>query len=113
MDQNNQVTKTATKKKSHNSVIRIYPTSQKKLTHLLNKINKKSFGKTVKAAQVIECALELISESHIKSLQDGSLSNADKLEMTYRAHIKANGPMSKDEYLGYLLSQSSVTKEGA
>ncbi len=93
-------------KKSTYSTIRLTQGTQKKLTQLLGKANKKNFGKRIKADQLILLALGLISENHIKSLQENSLSNADKLEMKFKEYIKKNGSISKDDFLGKLLEES-------
>jgi hypothetical protein len=93
--------------------VRLAQPAQKKLTQLLSKINKKSFGKRVKSNELIWMSLSLITDAHIRELQEGSLSNSDKLEMKYKDFIKANGPVTKDEFLGYLLSQNTVAKKEA
>lgn len=101
---NENVTKPI-KKMSNYTAIRVSKTVQKKLTSLLTKANKKDYGKRVKADALIGIALEQITDNHIKSLQQESLSNADLLEMKYREHVKQNGKISKDEFYGLLLKQ--------
>ena len=93
-------------KKSAYSTIRLTQNTKKKLTQLLNKSNKKNFGKRVKADQLILLALELITDDHVKNLQENSLSNADKLEMKFKEYVRKNGSISKDDFLGKLLEDS-------
>jgi len=108
---NENVTKQV-KKKSQFSAVRLAQPTQKKLTQLLSKINKKSFGKRVKNNELILLALSLITDAHVKTLQETSLSNADKLEMEYKAFVKANGHVTKDEFLGHLLNQNTAAIRG-
>ena len=102
---NNQVAAKEKKSSSNSYSVRVTKDGQKKLTQLLNKANKKDYGKKIKGYQLLELGLSLISDSHIKKLQEGSLSNADQLEILYREHIKKNGKISKDEFIGLLLTQ--------
>lgn len=107
MEQVSQENRTKEVKKNNSiSAVRIKPKAQKKLSSLLTKANKKDFGKRIKATDLIELALEMIEDSHIKKLQQGSLSNSDLLEMNFREYIKKNGKISKDEYLGILMQQN-------
>jgi len=40
-----------------------------------------------------------------------SLSNADRLEQQYRDHIKAHGHITKDAFLGKLLSGEVIASD--
>ncbi len=82
--------------------IRVSKEIRKDIARLLETINKKQFGKKIKVAQLIELAIKLINDDHIKELQQTSLTNADKIEMQYRDYVRQNGPISKDEYMGKL-----------
>lgn len=93
-------------KKSQFSAVRVSSSTQKKLSQLLLKANKKTFRKRVKADQLLSLSLSLLNDVHIKNLQEGSLSNTDKLEMRFKDYVKKNGSISKDEFLGKLLEQS-------
>ncbi len=107
MEQNKTENRTKeTRKNNSISAVRIKPKAQKKLTALLSKANKKDFGKRIKATDLIEVALELIQDTHIKQIQEQSLSNADLLEIRFREYTKNNGKISKDEYLGILMKQN-------
>ncbi len=98
----NNVTKGSKLKNTYSSVRVLYST-QNKLSSLLSEVNKKDFGKRVKANELIELALGLIKDDHIKELQNKSLSNSDLLDMKFDEHVKKFGPISKDEYIGILL----------
>jgi len=108
---NNQQTKTVVKKKvkkNDSSTIKISKETKRELSRVLSKANRKDFGKRVRGDKVLLLALQQIGETHIKELQNSSLSNEDKLEMKYREYISKNGNISKDEFLGKLLSGERV-----
>lgn len=92
------------KKKSSSSALRVHNDTKRALTAELTKINKKDFGRKVKVDQLLKLLLTLIKPEHIKGLQEQSLANADRLEMQYREFVKRNGDISKDEFLGKILS---------
>lgn len=107
MEQNSNQNVTKIKKSQSNSFsVRVTKDGQKRLTTLLNRANKKDFGKKIKGHQLIEFGLSLITDSHIKSIQENSLSNSDLLELKFRDYVKKNGKISKDDFLGILLEQN-------
>ena len=93
------------KKLSRNTSLRIPQDTQKKITLLLNKVNKKDFGRKLKSYELIDVALDLLNDHHLKNLQQKSLSNSDVLEMRFKEYIKKNGKISKDKFLGILLEK--------
>ena len=111
MEQNEvqNVTKEA-KKTSNHTAVRISKPTQKKLASILNKVNKKDFGKRIKADEVIKASLELITDSLIKNMQQNSLSNADLLEMKFKEMQKKNNKLTKDEFIGLLLEKESLSQ---
>ncbi len=111
MEQNSNQIVTKEKKTQTNSFsVRVTKNGQKKLSNLLTKANKKDYGKKIKGHQLLELGLSLITDSHIKEIQEKSLSNADLIELKFRDYVKKNGKVSKDDFLGVLLknSQSEV-----
>ncbi|MBT4761078.1 MAG: hypothetical protein HOO06_05210 [Bdellovibrionaceae bacterium] len=89
-------------KKLNTAGVRVNKETRRDLTRLVDKINKKQFGKRVKISEVIALAITLVGEKHIQLLQQSSLSNADKIEMQYKDYIRQNGSISKDDFLGKL-----------
>ena len=83
--------------------LRLKRETKKRIQAELAKINKKDFGKKVRCDELIGTALSLLTERHIKELQDGSMTNADRLEIQYRNYIKKHGATSKDDFLGKIL----------
>ena len=104
MDQKQTAKTTKTKVKGSNAVpVRVHLSTKKKLQQLLATINKKEFGRKVKPDEVIYMGLCGIKESAIKTLQEQSMSNADKLELKHREYIKRNGRITRDEFLGVMM----------
>lgn len=66
--------------------------------------NKKKFGRKIKVDQIVSLALDLLTEEHIAVVQDQSLTNEDRKESLRQRHIEQCGPISKDDFLGLLLS---------
>ena len=91
-------------KKSNVAGVRVTVETRKRLLAELSKVNKKSFGRKVRVDQLINLLLELMKPEHIQKLQDESLSNADRIEMKFREYVRKNGAISKDDFLGMLLS---------
>lgn len=89
-------------KKLNTAGIRVNKDTRRDLARLVEKVNKKQFGKKVKISEVIALAITLIGEKHIQELQQFSLTNADKIEMQYKDYIRQNGSISKDDFLGKL-----------
>lgn len=107
----NQNAQKSAKKTAPASSLRVKPETRKRFLSELAKANKKSYGRKVRADQLLSLLLTFIRPEHIQQLQQGSLSNSDRLEMRYREHVKKFGPTSKDEFLGLLLTEKSSKSE--
>lgn len=94
-----------------NVSLRVKRDTKRRVLQELAKMNKKDFGRSIKADDLIMLALSLIEPRHISLLQEATLSNADRLELMYREHVKKYGATSKDEFLGQLIEER-VNKEG-
>lgn len=103
----NQNAQKQAKKVATASSLRVKPETRKRFLAELAKVNKKSYGRKVRADQLLSLLMTLIRPEHTQKLQQESLSNADRLEMRYREHLKKFGATSKDEFLGLLLTQES------
>ena len=106
-----EVKKTVTSKKSVAASLRVKTETRKRFLVELAKANKKSFGRRVRADKLLNLLLTLLHPEHIQKLQEESLSNADRLEMMYREHVKRHGATSKDEFLGRLLGSDAAILE--
>lgn len=85
--------------------IRINPEVQKKAEKLLLSANKKKAGRKIKVDQLLNLALDLVSDEHIKRLQDQSLSNEDRKEQLRQRYIEMRGPITCDEFTGFMLTK--------
>lgn len=113
MDQSTQPKTSKTKVASAATVgLRVKRETKKRIQNELAKVNKKDFGKKIRCDELIGTALSLLTEQHIKNLQDGSMTNADRFEIQYRDHVKQFGATSKDEFLGKILAGSVASDKG-
>lgn len=87
MDTNQAAKKAKSGKHSVYISIRIRRETRKRLLTELAKANKKDFGKKVRMDEYIALALSLIKPEHIESLQESSLTHADRFERDYRTYI--------------------------
>ena len=102
-----------TRKKATSTVVRINTEAVKSLKKLLDQANKKQHGKRIKSSHLVAKAISLITDEHIKELQQESLTNQDRLEIQHAEYCKQNGHISKDEFLGMLaklLDQKKSTR---
>lgn len=93
--------------------IRVKRETRKKILQELAKANKKDFGRKVRADDLIALALSFVRAEHIEQLQDATLSNADRLDRRYREFVAQHGHISKDVFLGKLLSGSLAEIEAS
>lgn len=113
MNQSAQIKASKPKVSSGTSVsLRIKRETKKRIQAELAKVNKKEFGKKVRCDELIGTALSLLTEQHLKSLQDGSMTNADRLEIQYRDYVKKHGVTTKDEFLGKVLAANDAVGGG-
>lgn len=84
--------------------LRIRRETKRQIAASLDAINKKDFGRRVRAEDYLALALSLITPQHLEQLHEASLSNADRLERDFRAFVAEHGPISRDEYLGKRLN---------
>lgn len=84
--------------------VRVSKETRKRVLSELARLNKKDHGRNVTAGDLIALALTLLEPKHYSQLQNATLSNADRLEQRYRDFIKTHGQVTKDAFLGKLLS---------
>ncbi len=85
--------------------VRINFEIQKKAERILLLANKKKVGRRVKIDHLLSLALDLVSEDDIKNLQDQSLTNEDRKEILRQKWTALNGPISKDEFTGFMMTE--------
>lgn len=88
--------------------IRVAKNTAKTIKALLQKLNKKSYGKKVKPDDLIQKSISLLSDEHLEEIKQATMSNSDRLELAYQEYCKSHGQISKDEYFGLLLKEKSL-----
>ena len=101
-----RVSKSIAKKDAKFSSVRVRPETQKRANQILQTANKKQFGRKVKIDNLIELALSLVADEHIKLLQEKSMTNEDRKEILRQKYIESQGPITKDEFTGFMMSSS-------
>ncbi|MFK7823643.1 MAG: hypothetical protein AB8G05_05775 [Oligoflexales bacterium] len=86
--------------------IRISKPTSRVLRAIVNKCNKKSLGRKVKADDVIEKSLILLTNQEIEEIKNKTLSSKDKLEIELKMYSRKNGCISKDDFLQLILSKA-------
>jgi len=106
--ENFNIMKKSTEKENSASVtmaLRVSPETQKKILDEISRINKeKEFGQKIKPDAFVALAITLMKSKHFEVLKEASLTNEDRIERGYQEYLKQHGDLSKDEYLGLLLS---------
>lgn len=100
--------KTSKKYQVNTTPIRVTKNTAKAIKALLQKVNKKPYGKKVKPDDLIQKSISLLSDEHLEEIKQATMSNSDRLEVAYQEYCKANGVISKDEYFGLLLKAKSA-----
>ena len=70
----------------------------------LKKANDKDCGRTIKFEDLVSLALGLVTDEHLKLLQEASLSHEDRKELLRQKYIATRGPISKDEFTGFMMT---------
>ena len=105
----NKTSKSTTKTLIKGKSIRISSDLQKKSDRLLLSANKKKAGAKIKFEQLVNLALDLVQDEHIKMLQDKSLTGEDRKEILRQRYIAEIGPISKDAFTNFTLTAEFQT----
>ncbi len=85
--------------------IRINSENQKKADKILIAANKKKGGRRIKINELLNLVFDLVSDEHIKNLQEQALSNEDRKEILRQKWAETHGPISKEEFTGVMMTQ--------
>lgn len=88
--------------------IRVKKETAKVVQDLLKKLNKKDFGRRVRADELISLAVTLVTPEHHKQLQDATLSEHDRVKREFREHCSKNGNISFEQYIGELRRKAAA-----
>lgn len=86
------------------SSVRIGSETKIAVEKVLKSANNKTVGRKIKPDEILCFAINLIEADHIKRLQDSSLTNEDYKELLRQFYIETRGKISKDEFIGFLMS---------
>lgn len=100
--------------RSKNVSVPVHPATRDQIASLLENVNAKKHGRTIRADELIAEAVKLVGKETIEALQQRSLTNSDRIALSYEKYVEENGPLSKDTYLGLLIAgkTSLVSREG-
>ena len=84
--------------------LRVRRETKKKIQTELAALNRKDFGRKVTTDDYIQLAISLVKPEHTDTLKERTLSNKDRMEKRYQEYCVAHGKVSKDEFIGVLLS---------
>ena len=84
----------------------------KLMNQIRDKANKKSFGRKVTDAEIIAASIKLLTQEHIKELQQVTYSEKDRLAMAHEEYQKAHGKITLDQFIGKLLKGEFSAKNG-
>jgi hypothetical protein len=82
----------------------VHPATRDKIGRLLEEVNVKKYGRTVRADELVALAVDLLTKEHLETLRQGSLTTGDRVAMDYEKYVQENGPISKDEHLKMVIS---------
>lgn len=90
-------------KKSLSAIKKLDPETAKVLQSLSDRANKKTYGKKIRDIEIIALGLSLISSEHIKTLQEGTVTEDDLLKAGHAEYQKSHGKLTQKEYLAKIL----------
>ena len=99
-----QTAQTSKKTKLKTDSLRVKRETKKKIQNEIAVINRKGFGRPVTPDEYVALAITLLKPEHLEQLKERSLSNKDRLEQKYQEYCSTKGKVSKDEFIGVLLS---------
>jgi hypothetical protein len=82
----------------------------KLMNQIREKSNKKPYGRKVTDTEIISAALKLLTQDHIKELQQNTYSEKDRLAMAHEDFQRTNAKISLDQFIGKLLKGEITPK---
>jgi len=101
---NPKTNKSKTKNRADSCAIRVSTQTKKSAETILQKANKKARGRKIKMHELVTLALEKVSDEDIRQLQRASWTRHDEMEIWRSIYSKKNGAVSKDDFIGVLMS---------
>lgn len=98
-----------TAKEKEFASVRVKTETRDRVLAVVDRLNEKELGRKVIPDDVLAIAVTLLKSEHLEQIQSATLSNFDRLERDYRDYARSHAGISKDEYLGKLLT-GEITK---
>jgi Rps23 Pro-64 3,4-dihydroxylase Tpa1-like proline 4-hydroxylase len=111
-----KVNKPKSKSVAKSASVRVHLAAKERAALLLLNANKKKLGRKIKFEDLFELALGLVTDEHLKQLQERSLTHEDRKEILRQKYISARGQISKDEFTGFMMTadfQDFLNEQGA
>ncbi|MGE3611016.1 MAG: hypothetical protein AB7I27_15605 [Bacteriovoracaceae bacterium] len=100
--------KSSKKYQVNTTPVRVTKATAKAIKTMIQKMNKKTYGKKIRPDDLIQKSISLLTDEHLEEIKQSTMTNSDRLELAYQDHCKAHGQISKDEYFGLLLQSKSA-----
>jgi len=84
--------------------VRVSSETRKLAEGILKTANDKETGRKIKLDELLQTGLGLIQQGHIERLQENSLTHEDRKEILRQKYIATRGPISKDEFTGFMMT---------
>jgi hypothetical protein len=84
--------------------VRVKQATRDRILEAVDRLNQKELGRKVTPDDVVSLAVTLLKSEHFEEIQDTTLSHFDRLARNHQTYVKEHGEISKDEYLGKILS---------
>lgn len=84
--------------------VRLNMDTFKKAISILEAANKKNLGRKIKIDPLLNKALDLVAENHIKELQTQSLTNSDRQEILRKKYSELFGSVTVEEFIGITMT---------
>ncbi len=107
-EQQIKVEKVSKKYQINTTPIRVTKATAKIIKSMIQKMNKKTYGKKIRPDDLIQKSISLLTDEHLEEIKQSTMTNSDRLEIAYQEYCKANGQVTKDEYFGLLLKAKSL-----
>ena len=87
------------------SSLRVSSATKELSEKLRQQVNGLSYGKRkLSLDEIVMFSLKLVTEKHIKMLQQERLTHTDRMELLRQRYIEKNGPITKEEFVGFVMT---------
>ena len=93
------------------SLKKVHSETARQLQVFKDRVNKKQFGRKVRDAEVLAVAVSLLTEDHVRKLQEQTYSEKDRLQIVHTEFQRLHGKISLDDFIGKLLRGEVQNKQ--